>query len=62
MKLLEQKTKKPALEVFKKAVSNVQPLVEVRSRRVGGATYQVPMEVRAERRIALAFRWIKKLF
>jgi small subunit ribosomal protein S7 len=57
--LIEQKTKKPSLEVFKKAVQNVSPLVEVRSRRVGGATYQVPMEVRAERRIALAFRWIK---
>jgi small subunit ribosomal protein S7 len=57
--LLEQKTKKPAIEVFKKAVSNVQPFVEVRSRRVGGATYQVPMEVRAERRIALAFRWLR---
>ena len=57
--LLEQKTKKPAIEVFKKAVTNVQPYVEVRSRRVGGATYQVPMEVRPERRIALAFRWIK---
>ena len=57
--VLEQKTKKPAIEVFKKAISNVQPFVEVRSRRVGGATYQVPMEVRAERRIALAFRWIR---
>jgi len=57
--LLEQKTKKPAIELFKKAVSNVQPFVEVRSRRVGGATYQVPMEVRAERRIALAFRWLR---
>ena len=57
--LVEKKTKKPAIEVFKKAVNNVQPLVEVRSRRVGGATYQVPMEVRAERRTALAFRWIK---
>ena len=57
--LLEQKTKKPAIEVFKKAVTNVQPYVEVRSRRVCGATYQVPMEVRPERRIALAFRWIK---
>ncbi len=59
LEMLEQKTKKPALEVFKKAVSNVQPYVEVRSRRVGGATYQVPMEVRPERRIALAFRWIR---
>ena len=57
--LIEQKTKKPAIEVFKKAVDNVQPLVEVRSRRVGGATYQVPMEVRHERRIALALRWIR---
>ena len=57
--LIEKKTKKPAIETFKKAVSNVQPMVEVRSRRVGGATYQVPMEVRAERRIALAFRWLK---
>ena len=57
--LIEQKTKKPALDVFKKAVQNVQPLVEVRSRRVGGATYQVPTEVRPERRIALAMRWIK---
>ncbi len=57
--LIEQKTKKPALEVFKKAVQNVQPMVEVRSRRVGGATYQVPMEVRHERRVALAFRWIR---
>ncbi len=57
--LIEQKTKKKGLEVFKKAISNVQPLVEVRSRRVGGATYQVPMEVRPERRIAVAFRWLK---
>jgi len=57
--IIEKKTKKPALEVFKKAVQNVQPLVEVRSRRVGGATYQVPMEVRPERRIALALRWIR---
>ena len=57
--IIEQKSKKPAMEVFKKAIQNVQPLVEVRSRRVGGATYQVPMEVRPERRIALAFRWIR---
>ena len=57
--IIEQRTKKPAIEVFKKAVNNVQPLVEVRSRRVGGATYQVPMEVRQERRISLAFRWLK---
>ena len=57
--VIEQRSKKPAMEVFKKAIQNVQPLVEVRSRRVGGATYQVPMEVRPERRIALAFRWIR---
>ncbi len=57
--IIEKRTKKPALEVFNKAVQNVQPLVEVRSRRVGGATYQVPMEVRAERRIALALRWLR---
>jgi small subunit ribosomal protein S7 len=57
--LIEDRTKKPAIEVFNKALSNVQPYVEVRSRRVGGATYQVPMEVRPERRLALAFRWLK---
>ncbi|MBU1098628.1 MAG: 30S ribosomal protein S7 [Ignavibacteriae bacterium HGW-Ignavibacteriae-2] len=57
--ILEKRAKKPALDVFKKAVSNVSPLVEVRSRRVGGATYQVPMEVRHERRTALALRWIR---
>jgi len=58
--LIEKRTKKPALEVFKKALENVQPLTEVRSRRVGGATYQVPMEVRPSRRMALAMRWIMK--
>jgi len=57
--IIEEKTKKPAIDVFNKALNNVQPYVEVRSRRVGGATYQVPMEVRPERRLALAFRWIK---
>ena len=57
--LIEQKTKKPAIEVFQKAIQNVSPMVEVRSRRVGGATYQVPMEVRPERRTALAMRWIR---
>lgn len=57
--IIESKTKKPAIEVFKKAIQNVSPMVEVRSRRVGGATYQVPMEVRQSRRVALAFRWIK---
>ncbi|MEK7704798.1 MAG: 30S ribosomal protein S7 [Myxococcota bacterium] len=46
------------LKVFKKALDNVKPMVEVKSRRVGGATYQVPVEVRPERRMALAMRWI----
>lgn len=57
--IIEDKIKKPGLEVFKQALSNVQPVIEVRSRRVGGATYQVPSEVRPERRNALAMRWIK---
>ena len=57
--IIAKKTKENPLEAFKKAVNNVQPLVEVRSRRVGGATYQVPMEVRPERRIALALRWLR---
>jgi small subunit ribosomal protein S7 len=59
LEVIEDRTKKPGIEVFKRALSNVQPLIEVRSRRVGGATYQVPTEVRPERRIALAMRWIK---
>lgn len=58
MKELEDKVKKPALEVFKDALNNVKPLVEVRSRRVGGATYQVPTEVRPDRQQALAIRWV----
>ncbi len=57
--IIEKRTKENPLDVFKKAVNNVQPLVEVRSRRVGGATYQVPMEVRQDRRIALALRWLR---
>ena len=55
---LEAKVKKPALEVFKTALDNVKPQLEVRSRRVGGATYQVPTEVRPDRQQALAIRWI----
>lgn len=58
LNLIEQKTKKNPLEVFKKAVDNASPLIEVRARRVGGATYQVPTEVRPERRTALAIRWL----
>ena len=52
------KTKREALPVLEQAVANTSPLVEVRSKRIGGATYQVPREVRGERRLALAFRWI----
>ena len=57
--IIEERTKVPGIETFKKAINNVQPIIEVRSRRVGGATYQVPTEVRPERRTALAIRWIK---
>lgn len=57
--LIEDRTKKSGVETFKKAISNIQPMIEVRSRRVGGATYQVPSEVRPERRIALALRWVR---
>jgi len=57
--IIEEKTKKPGLDIFKKALNNTQPVIEVRSRRVGGATYQVPTEVRSERRAALAMRWLK---
>ena len=55
---LKAKTDKDPLEVFNKAIENVKPMVEVKSRRVGGATYQVPMEIRETRREALAMRWI----
>lgn len=55
---IENETKKPAIEVFKKAMENVSPSVELRSRRIGGANYQVPVEVRTERRTTLAIRWI----
>lgn len=57
--IVKAKTSEEPIEVFKKAISNVAPLVEVRSRRVGGATYQVPVDVREERRLALAIRWLK---
>jgi small subunit ribosomal protein S7 len=57
-KIIEEKIKKSPLEIFNKAIDNVKPEVEVKSRRVGGATYQVPVEVRPERKIALAIRWI----
>jgi len=58
LRKIEERTGQPALNVFRQAVSNVRPVLEVRSRRVGGATYQVPMEVRLSRRDALARRWL----
>jgi len=56
--IIREKTKKDPLEVFKQAVENVKPVLEVRPRRVGGATYQVPIEVQEPRRTSLALRWI----
>ncbi len=56
---IKKKSNKDPLEIFNLAVSNVKPVVEVKSRRVGGANYQVPVEVRPVRRVALAMRWIR---
>jgi small subunit ribosomal protein S7 len=56
--MIEKQTKKDPLEVFRQAMKNVSPMMEVKPRRVGGATYQVPMEVDADRQFALATRWI----
>lgn len=56
--IVEQKTKENGLDIWKKALSNVSPVVEVKSRRVGGATFQVPTEVRPERRGALGMKWL----
>ena len=58
MDLIQQKTNDDPLKCFKKALDNVKPTLEVKSRRVGGATYQVPVEVRQDRRTALAMRWL----
>ncbi len=58
LEALEKKSEKPALEAFEEALKNVSPLLEVKSRRVGGANYQIPLQVRADRRQQLAFRWI----
>ena len=55
---IEEKAGKPAIEVFEEAMNNIMPLLEVKARRIGGATYQVPIEVRADRRQALALRWL----
>jgi len=56
--IVEARTKKSPLDIFEQAVKNISPVLEVRPRRVGGATYQIPMEVRPERRMSLAFRWL----
>ena len=56
--IVEERSGQPGLQVFNQAVQNVKPALEVKSRRVGGATYQVPIEVRPERRNALAIRWL----
>ncbi|MGZ3421493.1 MAG: 30S ribosomal protein S7 [Polyangiales bacterium] len=56
--IVRERYKEDPIEVFKKAMDNVKPKLEVKSRRVGGATYQVPVEVRPERRVALAMRWL----
>jgi len=56
--MIKEKTKKEPLEVFTKALENASPLLEVKPKRIGGATYQVPREVRGDRRITLAMRWI----
>jgi small subunit ribosomal protein S7 len=58
MEIIESRAKKDPLEIFQKAMDNAAPIVEVRSRRVGGATYQVPVEVRERRRRTLAIRWL----
>ena len=58
MRIVEEKSGQPAINVFRTALNNAKPVVEVKSRRVGGATYQVPVEVRPERRNALAMKWL----
>lgn len=56
--LIEERTNRPAIEVFEEALKNATPLVEVKPRRVGGATYQIPVEISSTRRLALAMRWL----
>jgi small subunit ribosomal protein S7 len=56
--IVEKRAKKPGIEIFEQAMKNATPLIEVRPRRVGGATYQIPLEVRPERRASLAIRWL----
>lgn len=57
--IMAEKTGKPAMEVFQKAMDNSRPLLEIKPRRIGGATYQVPVEVRPERGVSIAMRWIR---
>ena len=57
--IVEEKTQKTPLKVFKKALDNIRPVVEVKSRRIGGATYQIPIEIRSIRRQSLAIRWLR---
>ena len=57
-KMIQEKTNKEAMEVFEEAMNNIMPLLEVKARRIGGATYQVPIEVRPERRQTLGIRWL----
>ncbi len=58
LEIAEQKLKKEPLEILDKALENIEPLVEVRARRVGGASYQVPVEIRADRKLSLGLRWL----
>ncbi len=58
LNIIEDKTKRSGIEIFEEALRNVMPAVEVKPRRVGGATYQVPVEVRSDRRVSLAMRWL----
>jgi len=58
MNIVQERTKEDAVKVFRKAIDNIKPMLEVKSRRVGGSNYQVPVEVRPERRTALAIRWL----
>ncbi len=58
MRIVQERTKEDPLKIFRKAVDNVKPMLEVKSRRVGGSNYQVPVEVRSERRTALGLRWL----
>ena len=58
LRIMEERTSDDPMKAFKKAIENVKPTVEVKSRRVGGSTYQVPIEVRPNRRLALSFRWL----